>query len=69
MTVLNPDELVALTKRSRRDAQCAELRHMGITHAQRRDGSVVVLWSAVDKSLGGAARPKKSIEPNWEAAI
>lgn len=58
--ILTPEELQQLTGRKRRDAQARVLRHMGIEHRVRPDGSVVVLRAHVDEVLGGGkARDKK----------
>jgi hypothetical protein len=65
---LTPEQIEALTGKQRRDAQVRALRHMGIEHRVRADGSVVVLETHVNKLLGGeiekAVRVKRS-EPNW----
>lgn len=66
---LTQQEIRDLTGRGRRDAQVRALRHMGIDHRTRADGSVVVLKSHVEKSLGGS--PEKTVRvkqvPNWNA--
>ena len=66
---LTRDEIAALTNRSRRSAQIRALRHLGIEHKIRPDGSVVVLRAHVEHILGGAApvQHQKSTEPNWSA--
>lgn len=48
--ILSNAELVNLTKRERSDAQARELKHLGIPFTQRRDKSIVVFRSAVEKS-------------------
>lgn len=68
--VLEPEELVQLTKRSRSNAQVKVLRHLGIEHKIRPDNSVAVLRSHVEKLFGGSAettRTVKTKEPDWEA--
>lgn len=62
-------ELRELTGRIQRSAQAQVLRHMGIEHKLRPDGSVAVLRSYVEKSLGMSepTQHKKVIEPNWSA--
>jgi hypothetical protein len=40
---LSPDELAALTGKSKPSAQARELEHLGIPFKSRRDGSLVVL--------------------------
>lgn len=68
---LTPEEVISLTKRTRRDAQVKMLRHMGIEHRVRADGSVVILRSHIEKIFGGivdtAPPQKKRTEPNWAA--
>jgi hypothetical protein len=49
---LSPDELVALTRRRRSDAQARELVAMGIPYRARTDGTLAVLRAAVDAILG-----------------
>lgn len=61
-------EITALTGHRRRDAQARELRHLGIDHQERRDGSLVVLRAHAEKVLGWV--PEKAVkvdntEPNW----
>ena len=67
---LSPDELIELTGRKRRDAQVKVLRHMGIQHRIRPDGSLAVLKSHVEKQFDGREVDvivSKRIEPNWAA--
>ena len=66
---LTPEEISALTNRKARKCQRAVLNHMGIEHKVRPDGSLVVLRSHVENSLGGVATHAKLIspEPNWSA--
>lgn len=67
---LSPDELKQLTRRSRSDAQARELKHMGIEHRIRRDGTIAVSQAHAEQVLAGAGhtRKTKEVEPNWEAA-
>lgn len=69
MMFLDRDDLIHLTGRVRKDAQVRVLRFMGIEHKVRPDGSVAVLRSHVERSLGGQinADKKPEIEPNWGA--
>jgi hypothetical protein len=63
-------ELAELTHKRRRDAQVRALRHMGIEHKIRPDGTPLVLKSHIDKSLGGITETNaavKAYEPNWDA--
>lgn len=65
---LNDHELYELTHRHRRDAQVRALRHLGILHRVRADGSVVVLKEHIKKVLGGNEEKNvrvKNAEPNW----
>jgi len=67
---LTQDELKGLTSRIRRDAQIKELRHMGIEHRVRSDGTVAVLKAHVEKEFAGiisGESSNKRIEPNWAA--
>jgi len=67
---LTPEELIDLTHRTRPKAQLRALRAMGIEARQRPDGSVAVLRTAVEASMGGATPNRNTIrktEPDWEA--
>lgn len=67
---LTQEELTALTGRKKRPAQVMALRHMGIEHRVRPDGSVVVLRSHVERLLGGEAVPDGTLrktEPDFNA--
>jgi len=67
---LTPDELIELTERKRRDAQVKVLRHMGIQHKIRPNGSLAVLKSHIEKQFDGREDDvivSKRIEPNWAA--
>jgi hypothetical protein len=66
---LTDDELVQLTRRTRRASQRQVLAAMGIEHRPRPDGSLVVLRSHVEKLLDGALANAKirvqNNEPDW----
>lgn len=65
---LTDEELYELTQRETSPAQVKQLRHMGIEHRVRADGSVAVLKSHIDKTFDGIAdKPVKieHAEPNW----
>lgn len=67
---LNDDELVALTKRTRSDAQIRALRFMGIEHKIRPDGSVAVLRAHVETTFGQTQLNGcnvKQVQPDWSA--
>jgi hypothetical protein len=66
---LTAAELRELTGRIQKNAQAEALRHMGIEHKLRPDGSVAVLRAHVERSLGlnEAVQNMKTIEPNWSA--
>ena len=69
MIILTKDELRELTQRNHCRAQVVVLRHMGIEHRIRPDGSVVVLRAHVEHLLGGrepSASPQ-DVEPDWSA--
>lgn len=65
--ILTPEELSALTGKVRSDAQVRALRFMGIDHLVRPDGTVAVLRSHAEKSLGGqpASGKVKRTEPDY----
>lgn len=69
MMFLTPDEIIALTARKRASAQQRALNAMGIDHRIRPDGTVLVLRSHVEQSLGGniVQAKRQRIEPNWNA--
>jgi hypothetical protein len=56
---LTADEVRDLTGKVRNQTQVAALRHMGIEHRVRPDGSVAVLRAHVESSLGLLANSKK----------
>lgn len=66
---LTDEQIVELTKRTRRASQRKVLTAMGIEHRPRPDGSLVVLRSHVEKLLDSAlANAKitvKNNEPDW----
>lgn len=65
---LSTDEIAELTGRKRKDCQVKALRHMGIEHRIRPNGTVAVLRSHVERELGGATTTvTQEIEPNWSA--
>lgn len=65
---LTPDEVRELTGRQRRDSQAAALRHMGIEHKVRPDGSIAVLRAHVERQFGvEAPTTERPIEPDWNA--
>ena len=63
---LTDAELVELTGKRRPSAQIRALRHMGIHHKRRGDGTLVVARAHFELLLGGETpgKPKK-IEPDW----
>jgi len=65
---LTREELIALTGRTRRDAQVTALRQMRIEHKIRPDGTPAVLRSHVEAQLGGKdyTEKTKDIEPDWD---
>jgi hypothetical protein len=66
---LTVEEVRNLTGKVRNQAQIAALRHMGIEHRVRPDGTVAVLRAHVESSLGllNQARNITLVEPNWSA--
>lgn len=58
---LTPSELHELTGRRHRDAQRAELDHMGIPYFVRRDGSIAVLRALVEQRPAGVQAPRGNI--------
>lgn len=67
---LTDEQLVEVTHKKRPTAQCRALRHMGIQHRQRPDGTVLVHRQHYDNLLGVVANakvtPEKRFEINWE---
>lgn len=65
---LSTKELYLLTCKIKFKSQVKVLNQMGINHAIRPDGSVVVLRSHVESKLGIERKTRlSSIEPNWDA--
>jgi hypothetical protein len=67
---LAPDELRTLTGRTRPSAQARWLKAQGIKMLVRPNGSLVVLRTAVEDSLGAVsktARSRRKAEPDWSA--
>lgn len=66
---LTEQEICDLTDRERHDAQARQLRFLGIDFRQRADGSLVVLKSHIEKSLGGITEKHVRVktQPNWNA--
>ena len=66
---LTTEQITELTGRKTHKSQRAVLNHLGIEHKVRPDGSLVVLRSHVEKSLGGNSDSVKlkAPEPNWSA--
>jgi Domain of unknown function (DUF4224) len=66
--ILSKEELVVLTGRERPTAQVRVLRHLGICHNTRPDGSLVVDRSHYETIVRGAASvapPSKRAAINW----
>jgi hypothetical protein len=61
---LTPEEVVQLTGRLRRSAQRRALHFMAIDHKERPDGSIMVLRSVLDATLGIGHSTKRR-EPNY----
>lgn len=67
-TFLTQEEIRDLTGRVQNAAQVKVLRGMGIEHRARPDGSIVILRSHVEQTLGGATpapRKRTPAEPNF----
>lgn len=69
MEPLSPAQIKRITKRGTREAQRAELRHLGIPFKDRSDGTLLVLAEHVDAAVLGSASAKlsKTEEPDWSA--
>lgn len=63
MLTLTHDEIVQLTARVRKSAQCDTLRQLGIPYKIRPDGSPVVLRAAMEVALGHAPKKNGSSSP------
>lgn len=67
-TFLSEDEVIDLTLKRRRSSQAVALRFMGIEHRMRPDGSLAVLRTHVEQSLGVVISERKTKQepgPNW----
>jgi hypothetical protein len=64
--VLSDAEIVELTRKQRHGAQIRALRHLGIDHKQRADGSIMVARSHFEQ-LHGATNSSKMLlkELDW----
>ncbi len=69
MQFLDQQALEELTGRKRPSAQLKWLQEEAhIPAILRADGTVLVLWSAVEAKLGvSQAQQKRRIEPDWDA--
>lgn len=66
--VLSDIEVIELTRKRRPAAQVRALRHLGINHKQRADGSVMIARSHFDGLFGEATSSimlAKRTEPDW----
>lgn len=66
--VLSDAELVELTRKQRAGAQVRALRHLGIDHKRRADGSVLVIRSHLEvlqKATDSSKMLPKRTEPDW----
>ena len=66
---LNQTEVQHLTGRHRRMAQVRVLKHMGIEHKLRPDGSVIITRSHIEHIFSGDTKRQSlaPAEPNWGA--
>lgn len=67
-TFLSEDEIVELTKKRRKSSQAVALRFMGIEHRIRPDGSLAILRTHIEQTLGVIATErsrKPEPGPNW----
>lgn len=60
---LDDDDLIALTGKTRRDAQARALDFMGVGYKLRPDGSVVVMRASVEHCFGFGLVSKKTRKP------
>lgn len=69
MQFLDPQALEDLTGRKRPSAQLKWLVEKAkIPATLRADGTVLVLWSAVEAKLGAeSAQQNRRVEPDWDA--
>lgn len=65
--ILTDADVAALTRRDHADAQCRELRRMGIRFGQRLDGSPVVTRDAVRSYTGERAAANETASINLQA--
>lgn len=66
--VLSDTEIVELTRKRRPSAQVRALRHLGIDHKQRADGSILVARSHFEdlhKATSSSKMLPKRTEPDW----
>lgn len=64
---LSPADIVAITHRKQRRTQAAALRHMGVPHTIRPDGTPLVMW----EWLAGMHSPEQhgpSNQPDFSRA-
>lgn len=66
---LTEDEIIELTKKTRRSSQRAVLNSLGIVHKVRPDGSLVVASAHANKVFGVTDDKRRAAEkePNWGA--
>lgn len=67
-TFLSEDEIVDLTSKRRKSSQAVALRFMGIEHRIRPDGSLAILRSHIEQTLGvvvSERNKKQDPGPNW----
>ena len=59
VSILAPGDVALLTGTTRRAKQRAELDALGIAYGVRRDGSIIVLRSAMEAKLGASPAPQR----------
>jgi hypothetical protein len=66
---LTDEEIAELTGKRQRRLQKEVLNHIGITHKERPDSTLIVLRAHMEEVLGTRrpARDKPPAEPNWDA--
>jgi hypothetical protein len=62
MMFLDPQELIELTGRHRRETQKQALRFLGIEHRVRADGKILVLRAHVERQFGESEAAQKPEE-------
>ena len=69
--ILCPEDVIALTNKTRHRAQAHALDVIGIHYKTRADGSLIVSRSHVEQSLSMLQQTSRSnmIEPNWNAIL